>query len=364
LRTRYWLLKGRREIKRVIRHCTCYKLRARAFPAPPMAPLPRARITPSFAFTHVGMDFAGPFRIMVEMTAPKVDPYWHKVNVLILTCLVTRAVHFEYTYLQETNHVINALQRFIARRGHCVAIYCDNGRSFEKADRELKKLYRAIDWGSLQRRMIELPARIEFKFNPSYAPHWGGVYERLVGSMKKALRATLGTERATIEEFRTCLCQAEAVVNSRPLTTISDDVRDPLPLSPAHLVIGRALQSVPDNLGRDDLNSRIDVLWRQRQRLHSEFWGRWRKEYLLTLQPSQKWFAPQHEPRLGEIILINDNTSNRMFWPLGKIIEITRGRDNQVRSIMVEMKDGSLTRRDIRYCYRMEEACRDNIRGN
>jgi hypothetical protein len=42
LRTCYWLLKGRREIKQVIRHCTCYKLCARAFPAPPMEPLPRA----------------------------------------------------------------------------------------------------------------------------------------------------------------------------------------------------------------------------------------------------------------------------------------------------------------------------------
>jgi hypothetical protein len=139
MRTKYWLIKGRREIKRVIQSCDCFKLRARRFLAPMMAPLPHVRTNPSFAFTHVGMDFAGPFKVMVKMTkSSKECPYWQNVYVLILTCLVTRAMHFEYTYTQETNHTVNALMRFIARRVHCVAIYCDNGRSFLKADWELK----------------------------------------------------------------------------------------------------------------------------------------------------------------------------------------------------------------------------------
>jgi Family of unknown function (DUF5641) len=362
MRAKYWLLKGRREVKRISRRCECYKLRARRFPPPIMAPLPRARVTPSFAFTHVGMDFAGPFEILIDAPKKGEKRLTCKVNVLILVCFVTRAVHFEYSYLQTTDHIVNALLRFIARRGYCHTLYCDNAKSFLKADRELKKLYQAIDWDNLQHKMISIPSRIEMVFNPPRAPHWGGVYERMVGSMKKALRATLANRNATIEEFRTGLCQAEAVVNGRPLTTVSNDTKDPLPLTPAHLVLGRALQIIPDNLGRDDLESRIDILWRKRQRLHSEFWTRWRKEYLLALQPSQKWFSPQLEPRVGEIVLTADQSSNRMDWPLGEIMEITRGRDGQVRSVLLKGRGGQLSRRDIRYCYRMEETSRDNVK--
>jgi hypothetical protein len=120
------------------------------------------------------MDFARPFKVMVKMTeSSKEHLYWQNVYVLILTCLVTQAMHFEYTYTQETNHTINALMRFIAQRGHCVAIYCNNGHSFLKADWELKKLYQSLDWSVIQCFTSTLLAWIEFHFNPANAPHWG-----------------------------------------------------------------------------------------------------------------------------------------------------------------------------------------------
>jgi len=228
-------------------------------------------------------------------------------------------------------------------------------RPLKKADRELVKLYKNLKWDLVQKELLQLPTRIEFRFNPAVAPHWGGVFERIVQSMKKALRATLGKRRASIEEFRTVLCNAEAIVNSRPLTTVSDDLRDPLPITPAHLVLGRALQQIPDDLGRDDLQDPLAVLWKARQRLHSEFWGRWRKEYLQSLQTFQKWLTPGKEPRVGEVVLIEEAPKSRVHWPLGIVRVVHPGRDGKVRMVTLWCRQ-ALIRRDIRHIYRLEEA--------
>ena len=167
---------------------------------------------------------------------------------------------------------------------------------------------------------------------------------------------TLANRRATLEEFRTTLCIAEATVNSRPLTTVSDDSRDALPITPAHLALGRSLLALPDDLGRDDITTKVAVQWRKRQRLHSEFWGRFRKEYLLALQPSQKWLEPGGAPKVGELVLVDDKPPSRMAWPLAVIEEVLpSGRDGKIRAVVIRFKGGAVSRRDIRYLYRLEE---------
>lgn len=234
-------------------------------------------------------------------------------------------------------------------------IHCDNARTFEMADRELKKLYKSLDWAKIQKHFIQLPERIEFNFCPPRSPWRNGQAERMVGSLKRALRATLGNQRASLEEFRTVLCQCEAVVNSRPLTTVSDDSRDAIPISPSHLIMGRSLQQIPDDLGKDDLNSRIAIQWKERQRLHAEFTGRWRKEYLLSLSPSLKWTRPGQEPRIGEVVLLGDKPVSRILWPLAVIKELHPGRDGKTRTVTLKTADGQVWRRDLRLLYRLEE---------
>jgi len=352
IRMKFWLLQGRREVKRVIRRCKCYRLKAKPF-TQKIAPLPRGRTMPSFAFAHVGLDYAGPFEVLLDSKLTGADERFLKVWVLLITCFTTRAVHFEYVTSMDTSHFINALQRFIARRGHPTVITCDNATTYAKADRELKKLYTSLDWNKIQREMIQLPTQIEFRFNVPVAPHWGGVFERLVQSLKKSLRATLARQRASLEEFRTVLCNAEMIVNSRPLTSVSDDINDPLPITPAHLVLGRALQQIPDNLGKDDINTRIAVQWKERQRLTQEFWGRWRKEYLVTLQTSQKWLQLGHAPKIGEVVLMEDTPKSRMMWPIVAIKELHLGRDGLIRSASFFCK-GKMFTRDLRHLYRLE----------
>ena len=356
IRMRFWLLQGRREVKRILRKCIkCYRLRAPAFQQV-IAPFPKARVANQCAFVDIALDYAGPFFVLKEKIFRTDEEEFAKVWILLATCLASRAVHLEYMVKMDADHLINAIQRMIARRGHCRLIYSDNAKQFVKCDKQLQKLYLELDWAKVERHLIKLPTQIEFRFSPPIAPHWGGVWERMVRSVKIALKSTLGNRRATFEVFRTVLCNAEAVVNSRPLTLVSDDAGDPLPISPAHLLLGRAIMQIPDFLGRDDRRDKIAVQWKERQRLHTEFWGRFRKEYLLALQPSNKWTVPDFEPREGEVVLMEDPPKTRNEWPLARIQQVYRGRDGLVRSVLLFFNSGTEPlRRDIRRIFQLEE---------
>ena len=74
---------------------------------------------------------------------------------------------------------------------------------------------------------------IEFEFIPPYAPHFGGSWEAGVKSCKQHLRRVMGTANLTYEESSTVLAQIEVVLNSRPMSPMSSDPHDLLPLSPA-----------------------------------------------------------------------------------------------------------------------------------
>lgn len=91
----------------------------------PLSPqLPSARTQPSRPFSHIGVDLAGPFR--VADAERREDKQW----VLLATCMVTRAVHFEIVNSLSAIQCVNALRRFIARRGKPTLILSDNASNF------------------------------------------------------------------------------------------------------------------------------------------------------------------------------------------------------------------------------------------
>lgn len=367
IRQNFWLLGGRREVKRIIRKCLCYRLRASKFHQS-VAPLPEVRLRPSNGFETVGLDYAGPF-IVSEAIDGKERAI--KVWVLLITCLTTRAVHFEIVYAMDISSFINAFRRFIARRGYCRLVYCDNAPTFKKADREFKKLFQALTFEEAQRQLANVPHAIEFRYSPPKSPHYGGVWERLVGSMKKALKASLGRKIPDFDQFQTEVAMAESLINSRPLTVVSEDIKDALPITPAHLLLGRGLQTIPDDLLQGGQQDEVLTLWQQRQELSASFWKRWKREYLSTLQSFNKWLDPGMEPTLGEVVLLDEPIKlnyirrldgylptvakdNKMFWQLAKIIKLHMGRDGRVRSVEVKLGSGKVFRRDLRHLYRLE----------
>ena len=105
----------------------------------------------------------------------------------------------------------------------------------------------------------------------------GGWWERMVRSVKEPLRKVLGKSLLSFTELTTVLVKIEAIINSRPLTTVSDDVKDDTPVTPAHLAIGRSLVSLLDAQEEIEPTSSKKTVRRYlyRQRLVNHFWKRW-----------------------------------------------------------------------------------------
>ena len=229
LRQKYWIVNGREGIKGWKRECNVCKLGRRRRGEQIMAPLPEVRSSRCFA--HCGVDFACPFVIKLtrKVTA--------KRYLCLFICASTRAVHLEIAYLLDTASFLNAFSRMVARRGKPEAMISDNGTHFMSTERELRDLVSTLD----QTRIKEQVAHdgIQWRFNPPGGSHHGGIFEFLIKSAKKALRAILEESRTTDEELLTAVVEVEEIWNSRPLTYCSSDPNDEQVLTPNHFLYGQ-----------------------------------------------------------------------------------------------------------------------------
>ena len=295
-----------------------------------MAPLPRPRLHSLRAFERVGIDYAGPYLTKQGRGKARMKRY-----LCLFTCLATRAVHLEMSYSLDTDSFINAFVRMTSRRGTPVYVISDNGTNFVGAERELRELVHALDKDKIAGETTKYHP-IDWKFNPPSAPHFGGVFEAMVKSAKKAMKAVLGNADITDEDLQTAICGAERLLNSRPITYVSSDPNDLSPLTPNHLIVGQmGGVFAPEVLDAYNPKKR----WHRIQQLLQHFWKRWRKEFLPRLNVSKKWFHPKHNLKEGDVVLIAEPKANRGEWPLGRIIESYPGSDGLVRVVKLKSKN-------------------------
>ena len=294
-----------------------------------MADLPPDRCTPSGGpFVRVGVDLCGPF--YVRQGRSTVKRY-----CCVFTCLVTRAIHLEVLCSLETDSFINGLVRFCARRGYPVLMRSDNGTNLVGCQAELSRGLKSLD-----RAKVHAEARrrnIEWIFNPPYSSHQGGVWERVIRMIRRVLVAIHNPSVVTSDEvLLTVFCEVEAVVNSRPLTKLSESPSDMEPLTPNHFLLARSSPSLPwTSVCKDgDVRHR----WRMVQSLMDAFWKRWLREYLPELQLRSKWIHEQRDLKVGDLVLVVDELKPRGLWPLGLILEVHEGRDGHVRSARIKTR--------------------------
>ena len=150
------------------------------------------------------------------------------------TSLATRAIHLEVRNILESDTFINGFVRFTCRRGFPTKVLSDNGtnlvgsRSLRQFDRE--KVVRAA------RRQ-----EVEWTFTPPLASHHGGVWERMIRTVRRVMVAVLNSNtRMTDDILHTVLCEVENIVNSRPITKCSDDIDGNTALTPNHMLLFRS----------------------------------------------------------------------------------------------------------------------------
>ena len=312
-----------------------------------MADLPLDRVSPDEPpFTNVGVDYFGPFGVKRGRSVVK------RYGV-IFTCLATRAIHLEMASSLDTDSFIHALRRFIARRGQVKELRSDNGTNFVGAQRELKE---AIEgWNQGQIHDILLQKGINWIFNPPAGSHHGGVWERLIRSVRKVLNSTLNGQSLDEEGLHTVLCEAEAILNSRPITKASTDPNDLEALTPNHLLLLKTTPSLPPGqFQKEDLYARRR--WRQVQYMSDLFWKRWIMEYLPQLQERQKWSNIRRNFTPGDIVIIVDDSAPRNSWLTGRIVETIMDKKGLVRQLRIKSKTGFLTRPINKVCLLQEAA--------
>lgn len=339
LRTRFWLVKGRHTVRKIIHNCViCRKFEGKPYGTPTSPPLPESRVKESPPFTFTGIDFAGHFFVSEGKKKPST-----KVWISLYTCCVTRAVHLDVVPNLTPEAFVRSLRRFSARRGLPSRIVSDNGTTFQAASKTLSQLRK-----DPKVRQYLADQRIEWSFNLPKAPWWGGVFERLIKSTKRCLKKTLGRASLTYEEFLTIVVEIEAILNSRPLSHVTvDDVDEPL--TPSHLLHGRRLLNLPDVNKSDEINLDIDVSeadlskrMKHLSTLMNHFWKRWRNEYLLELRDSHRQYAKKcgrtKQVQVGDVVVVHDDDQPRGMWRLGRIEKLISGADGQVRGAVVRTK--------------------------
>ena len=183
--------------------------------------MPSDRTLGGAAFEVIGTDFAGP--ILYKLTPRRQG----KAYLVIFSCSLSRAVHLELVPSLKTGAFLPCLKRLIARRGRPRVIYSDNGSTFVKAAKWLKQVREDEKLqGYLESHDIE------WKFNLSRAPWWGGQFERLIGVVKKAMHKVIGRGSLFWNELIDVLLEVETQVNRRPLNYVEDDPDLPI-LTPA-----------------------------------------------------------------------------------------------------------------------------------
>ncbi|XP_024874730.1 uncharacterized protein LOC112456432 [Temnothorax curvispinosus] len=346
IRNEYWIIGGRAPVRSFILNCVkCARYRQRRAQQL-MGQLPVERITPSRAFLHSGIDYAGPIPLK---TWRGKNARTYKGYIALFVCEATSAVHIELVTDYTTEAFIAAYKRFTSRRGICATLRSDCGTNFKGADAELQRLFQSSSRECNELATLLANDGTQWLFNPPSAPHFGGKWEAGVKSVKYHLKRVLGESVLTYEDMNTLLIQIEAILNSRPLSPLTDDSDDLTALTPGHFLVGDSLSIVPEPSLENVKISQLSRWKRTRQMLDC-FWSRWSKECLQRYLSIYKWNQTSSSIKEGSLVLVLDERYPPSKWPLGRITKTYPGQDGLIRVVSVRTQNSVLKRPIVKVC--------------
>ena len=268
VREYYWVPRLRRLSKKIVKSFHgCRRFRVQAYTSPPPGNLPRDRTEGHTPFQVIGVDFAGPLRYWKK---PKTEG---KAYILMYACSLTRTVYVDLVPNLETTEFIRSLKCFIARHRRPRRICSDNAKTFVSGSKWIEQV--------MNDEMISgflTQQGIEWKFNLSRAPWWGGQFERLIRLVKGSLYKTIGNGLLSWMELPEVLLNVEVALNNRPLDYVEDDIQLPIltPSSLSHIQPNVLPELEPNHIQDYDLRKRAKYL----SKCNDAVWSRWTKQYL------------------------------------------------------------------------------------
>ena len=249
-----------------------------------------------------------------------------KCYVLLFTCATTRAVYLELTPDVGVYSLILAVRRFISRNSTPKLFISDNFKSFRSKD--IKSYLKRVN--------------ITWKFILEKSPWWEGFYERLIGVMKNLLKNAMGRASSTYDEILTILIEIESIINSRPLTYMSDN-HDEGFITPYHLIYGchihekcykyNAKNEISSDQIREDLSSK-------NTNVKSYFIKRFEDYYVIAIREyyNQRKFKNNKQLVIGDVVLVKEDNLPRISWRKGRIINAIKGVDKLDREAEIKVR--------------------------
>lgn len=341
LRRRYWIVNMRSAVRLQIYKCiTCFRFNAKRC-SQIMGNLPNPRVHIERPFTHTGIDCAGPIDLRMSKGRGAKS---YKGYITLFICLGTKAVHIEAVSDMSTPAFLAAYRRFCSRRGYPQHCYSDNGTNFVGASKIIRK-----DAGA---HLLNISTDIinevtmqgsVWHFIPPAAPHFGGLWEAGIKSIKQHFKRIIGHSTLTFEELSTLLNQIEACLNSRPICPTTSDPSDNSALTPGHFLIGDALLAPPEGTS-DSINTNILTRWQLVQKLKNDFWNRWQREYLIRLQQRPKWATKRPNVAKNDLVLVIEDNLPPSRWIMGRVLETHAGTDGMVRVATIRCNNSTIKR--------------------
>jgi len=358
VRQQYWIPSGRQCIRSLLRTCViCKKTAGRPYQTPDPPPLVKCRVNAVHPFEVTEVDFTGALYVCSSDGE-------QKVYICLFTCAVSRAAHLEIVNDLTLQCFLQAFRRFTSRRSLPRLMISDNATTFLAAGEELQSL---LSSAALMDNLAK--KGVEWRFIPKRAPWFSGFWERMIGLTKSALKRVLGRTHATIESLQTLVTEVETILNNRPLTPHnSPDVDDFHPITPAHLLYGRPIITlpyydvIPDEIYERSCGDDSEVRRRAKAQaaIISHFWSRWSKEYLNTLREFHRTTGNNVQTaKEGDVVQIHVDCP-RVHWRLGVIEQLNKGADGLVRSAQLRTSTGR-TNRPIAKLYPLEVMVTDTL---
>ena len=276
---------------------------------PQISNLPNYRFSVKpVAFKETGVDFFGPFETYSHINTVM------KLYCCLFPCLTIRAVHIEVTRNLQKESCIMAFQQFFSRRRLPERIHGDNALYFTST----AKTFEESSCTTIEIQKYAESKKIAWKFIPPGAPHFGGSWKRLIGMSKRLFFNIVGSRKLQEDSFSTLICQVEALLNSRPLTSVISDIRDVESLTPGHFLTARK-KGLPSNNKISSNDRGTGELWNNVNSIMNKFWTRLLKKYLPTLSQRRKWLSTVRGIEEWDRVWILENNTSRGIWPVDRV---------------------------------------------
>lgn len=342
VRELYWIPRGKSYVQRILKTCPeCIKHKGGPFKLPPAPALPPERVNYTAPFTYTGVDYMGPFLVNNGN-----DKRW----ICLFTCLVVRAVHLEVVRDLTAEEGLLALRRMISTRGVPVLITSDNAQHFKLMADIISNQY-CVD------------KKIRWRFINPLSPWAGGFYERLIGIVKNCMRISLLKHKLKDNQLSTVIKEIEAVINSRPLTSV-DSEPDYILKPSDFLTVGRVITLKESEIdtepqGTSTTKSELIKGWKRTLNLLREFKHMFSNRYLLSLReryghlPREPRITSKLSPSPGQIVQIKGDSKDRNDWKVGRITSLIPSVDGLTRAAKVQVGKSEYTR-SIAHLYPLE----------